>query len=748
MSTRGMHSLLARQLRKVGLDPSGSMADLVRLVDAAYQQYDDERRMLERSLELSSRELLGANSDLRALLGSLPDLFVRLDDRGVISDLQGAAPQDYFPDATSIVGRAFATLVDPASRASVDDAITAARHDGQQRTLEFQVTGGDGTVGTFEGRFMRVFEHQVIALVRNITAVKAAARAREERTALLLRQQAALHELAAAEDDDPAATFGRACTVAARTLGVARASIWYYDPARADIRCAWLYNQGELQQNPGIILRRDDYPRYFEAIESQPTVAAGDARRDPRTSEFAEGYLEPLGIGAMLDCAIRVGGNAVGVFCLEHVGAPRPWALEEQDFASAVASFIALSRSIEQRNDLEAQLRHAQKMEAVGMLAGGVAHDFNNLLTAILGFAELLRANTRLDPLAHSHVSEIVMAGKRASELTSQLLAFGRKQPRAPRLIGLNAVIADASRMLHRVVGEAITIHLSPNPVELVVRADPNQVEQVLMNLVVNARDAMERGGTIQVRTRSLHVEGDPTGSGPALAPGDWAVLEVEDTGTGMSPELLGRVFEPFFTTKGVGEGTGLGLSMVYGLVQQNGGHVELGSVPGRGTTARVYLPVEAPPVSVAPQPILHPVAEPRPAGGSETVLLVEDEAIVRLLAVELLQRLGYRVLVAARPSEALEILGDRTEEIDLLITDLVMPEMNGAELYQAAARARPGLRVMYMSGYAPDKILRETVQKPGTFFLAKPFTMRQLADRVRDALQAAAPVEQLTHAR
>ncbi|MBK8248514.1 MAG: response regulator [Gemmatimonadetes bacterium] len=742
-----MHSLLARQLRKVGLDPMSSVSEFVRLVDAAYAQYDDERRMLERSLELSSRELLGANSDLRALLGSLPDLFVRIDDRGIVTDLQGAAPQDYFPHATAIVGRAFATLVDVDSRAGVDEAIAAARTDGEQRTIEFQVTVTGGAVGTFEGRFMRVFEHQVIALVRNITTVKAEARAREERTALLLRQQAALHELAAAEDEGPAATFGRACTVAARTLGVARASIWYFDPARSEIRCAWLYADGILHDNPGTVLRRDDYPRYFAAIETQPTVAATDARQDPRTSEFADGYLGPLGIGAMLDCAIRVGGNAVGVFCLEHVGPPRSWALEEQDFASAVASFIALSRSIEQRNDLEAQLRHSQKMEAVGMLAGGVAHDFNNLLTAILGFAELLRANTRLDPLAHSHVSEIVLAGKRASELTSQLLAFGRKQPRAPRVIGLNAVVTEASRMLHRVVSEAVTIRLDPAPAELFVRADPNQIEQVLMNLVVNARDAMERGGTIQVRIRSRHVETESTGPGPNLAPGNWAILEVEDTGAGMSAELLSRVFEPFFTTKGVGEGTGLGLSMVYGLVQQNGGHVELGSVPGRGTTARVYLPLETRPPAAAAEPTLHPTVEARPSGGSETVLLVEDEAIVRLLAVELLQRLGYRVLVAARPSEALPILADEAEEIDLLITDLVMPEMNGAELYQAAARARPGLRVMYMSGYAPDKILRETVQKPGTFFLAKPFTMRQLADRVRDTLLADAPSEGLSAA-
>jgi PAS domain S-box-containing protein len=733
-----VHSLLARQLRKAGLDSAGPVGDFVRLIDAAYAQYDDDRRMLERSLELSSRELLTANSDLRALLEALPDLFVRIDDAGIITDTQGAAEEAYFPGARAVRGVEFVSLVDASCREVVASAIARVRADGERQTAEYRVAAPDGMVRTYEARIMRVFEPHVIAIIRDVTAVRAEERAKEEQTARIIRQQEALHELAAAESADPAGAYGLACRVAARILGAARTSIWYYDENRTAIRCAWLFADGVLTEAPGLVLRRSDYPAYFAAIHRQSTVAADDALSDPCTVEFAESYLRPLGIGAMLDCAVRVGGETLGVLCIQHVGGPRVWSLEERDFSAAVASFVALSRSIEQRRALEMQLQQSQKMEAVGMLAGGVAHDFNNLLTAILGFADLLRRNPRLDAVAQSQVDEVVLAGQRASELTSQLLAFGRKQPRAPRRVALNALVTGASRMLKRVVGEAITFGTHAADEELHVRVDPNQIEQVLMNLVVNARDAMRvQGGALDIRVWRASAPTDGVPESPTEA--DWAVIEVEDTGVGIAPEHLDRVFEPFFTTKGVGEGTGLGLSTAYGLVQQNGGQIRLSSTRGKGTVARVYLPLdESEVVGDAGAPIMSP--DGLLVGGAETILVVEDEAIVRLLSVELLQRLGYRVLVAGRPTEALELLSAQGSAIDLLITDLVMPEMNGAELYKAAAQRVPGLRVMYMSGYAPDGVLRETARKPGTVFLGKPFTLKQLADRVREALGAGAP--------
>jgi signal transduction histidine kinase/CheY-like chemotaxis protein len=738
-----MHSLLARQLRKSGYQ-GHDLDGVLGMVDAAYRQYDDDRLMLERSLELSSLELLGANSDLRALLGSLPDLFVRIDEHGIITDVQGPPPSEYFPKHVGILGQDFTTLVEPSCRVAIADVLRGVRTAGTPGTFEYQLTDAHGITRHYEARFLRVMEQQLIGLVRNITAIKEEAAAKEARTARIIRQQSALHELAAAEGTDPSGAFGRACTVAARTLRAARASIWYFDEPRGSIACTWLYANDVLHPSPGPVLERSAHPRYFAALEEHPTLAATDALQDARTSELAPGYLVPLGIGAVLDCAIRVGGTTVGMFCIAHVGGPREWSLEEQDFAAAVASFVALSYTLDQQRDLEAQLRHSQKMEAVGMLAGGVAHDFNNLLTAILGFAELLRFNPRMDALGQSHVREIALAGKRASELTSQLLAFGRKQPRAPQLVGLNALVADSSRLLSRVVGEAIAFVVRESPVELTVRVDPHQIEQVLMNLVVNARDAMaQSGGSLEIRLSQHHVGPDARGVPAGVAPGEWAVLEVQDSGVGIAPEHLARVFEPFFTTKGVGEGTGLGLAMVYGLVQQNGGHIELASSPGFGTTVRVFLPLDAEAASVRPD---HPGAGVDAAldGGVETVLLVEDEAIVRLLAFELLQRLGYEVLVASRPSEALAILEGEQGRVELMVTDLVMPEMNGVELSRAAEAIRPGLRVVYMSGYAPDKVLRDTGLGPGRVFLPKPFTLRQLSEKVREALQTPRGVESL----
>ncbi len=735
-----MHSLLARQLRKSGYVPGGPADAILAMVDAAYAQYDDDRRMLERSLELSSRELLGANSDLRALLGALPDLFVRLDADGVVTDVQGPPPAEYFPGATVLRGRSFQELLAPADREAITSTLARVRTGGVPASFEYTLSDEEGGVRHYEARFLRVLEEQVIALIRNITAIKAEEQAKEARTARMEQQQAALHQLAAAEGTDPAGAFARACQITARTLGAGRVSIWHFVEGRTAIDAAWLFADGAAASPVGLRLERRDYPRYFAAIEAAPSLVAADALHDPRTSEFADGYLRPHGIGAMLDCAIRVGGEVVGVFCVEHLGGPREWTLEERDFVAAVTSFVALSYTLEHQRALEAQLRHSQKMEAVGMLAGGIAHDFNNLLTAILGFAELLRASKRLDPLAHSHVSEIVLAGQRASELTSQLLAFGRKQPRTPRLVPLNTLVADASRLLGRVVGEAITFDVRPSPKDVIVRVDPNQIEQVLMNLVVNARDAMaESGGTLRIAVAEVAAGIESKGVPATLAPGPWAVLEVSDTGVGIPAGHLTRVFEPFFTTKAVGEGTGLGLSMVYGLVQQNGGQVDLTSVEGKGTTVRVFLPIEATAAHGDGALLVGP--DGALSGGRETILLVEDEAVVRMLAVELLQRLGYQVLVAARPSEALALLEVEGPRVDLLVTDLVMPEMNGAELYRAASRLRPGLRVLFMSGYAPDKILRATMLRPGTLFLAKPFTLKQLSEKVRSAIESGVPV-------
>ncbi|HEU4587815.1 MAG TPA: PAS domain S-box protein [Gemmatimonadales bacterium] len=385
-----------------------------------------------------------------------------------------------------------------------------------------------------------------------------------------------------------------------------------------------------------------------------------------------------------------------------------------------------------QRELLEAQLRQAQKMEAVGQLAGGIAHDFNNLLTAILANSELVLSELTNDAV-RQEIEVIHQTAQRAAALTRQLLAFSRNQVVEPRLVDPNAVVRDTERMLHRVLGEQIALTARPEAAGLVL-ADPGQLEQVLMNLAVNARDAMPDGGRLTIRTGDVEVDGAMAARHKGLTQGPYVTIEVADTGTGIPPALQERIFEPFFTTKAVGQGTGLGLSMVYGLVKQWGGDVTVASAPGAGATFTVYLPRQ--------QGAADRRAEPRTGsrvGGGETVLVVEDEATVRNAIRRILTRQGYAVLEARHGAEALRRLDEAAHPVDLVVTDLVMPEMNGRELV-AQLQTRPNLpKVLVISGYDEQAALKGEPLPAGVEFLAKPFTVDSLLRSVRAALDAPA---------
>jgi PAS domain S-box-containing protein len=373
----------------------------------------------------------------------------------------------------------------------------------------------------------------------------------------------------------------------------------------------------------------------------------------------------------------------------------------------------AIARDLTQRRRLEAELRQAQKMEAIGRLAGGVAHDFNNLLTVINGNADVLR--DRLSAEDGGLADEILRAGERAAGLTRQLLAFSRKQVVAPKVLCPNQVIDTVRTMLARLVGERVEMVTDLDETVGFVKIDPGQLEQALMNLAVNARDAMPQGGRLMIRTRSRpeHVR-----------------IEVIDTGVGMNEAVRGRVFEPFFTTKRAGEGTGLGLATVKSIVEQAGGTIAVHSEPGRGTTFMIDLPVcrESPAVA-------SPVAPTPPPSNREVILLVEDEAAVRVLEQRVLEIGRYEVLVAADGEEALALLDRHAGPIDLLVTDVVMPGISGRELAEAAARRRPGLRALFLSGYTPDEVLKQGVRTEEAHFLQKPFTPSALLAKVRDIL-------------
>jgi PAS domain S-box-containing protein len=414
----------------------------------------------------------------------------------------------------------------------------------------------------------------------------------------------------------------------------------------------------------------------------------------------------------------RIGGESVG----------RVWSF--RDVSESRRSALALRHS-------EEQLRQAQKMEAIGRLAGGVAHDFNNLLTAILGNASLMVEQIPQGDPQRELALEIQKAAERAAGLTRQLLAFGRKQMLEMRVVDLNAMIADMRNMLGRVIGEHIDLIVAPTPGLGRIQADPSQIEQVILNLVVNARDAMPAGGKLVVETSNVDIDDEFATQHPPLQAGHHVMLAVSDTGVGMDAETQAHIFEPFYTTKERGRGTGLGLSTVYGIVRQSGGYIWVYSAPGKGSAFKVYFPrADAAPEAGEPASVV-----PETLRGSETVLLVEDESVVRTLVRNTLIQHGYRVLEAESGAQAIRIASRHSGPLHLLVTDVVMPGMSGRELAERLMRGRRNLRVLYISGYTDEIIAHHGVLGPGRGFLQKPFTLDALARKVRETLEAPAAV-------
>jgi len=391
-----------------------------------------------------------------------------------------------------------------------------------------------------------------------------------------------------------------------------------------------------------------------------------------------------------------------------------------------------LRREIARREEVERELVQSQKMEAVGRLAGGVAHDFNNLLTVILGYGELLREQLRNDPEALESADEIQRAGQRASALTSQLLAFSRRQVAVPRVIDLNQTVEHMEKMLRRVIGEDIELVIRTAPEVHAIVADPSHLDQIIMNLAVNSRDAMPDGGKLILETTNAHLTEEYVGKHLSIQPGSYVMLAVSDTGTGMDEATQARIFEPFFTTKGQGKGTGLGLSIVYGIVKQAGGEILVYSEPGHGTVFKIYFPA----ADRTAEPLTD-MREARRERGTGTILLVEDEEQVRSLTSSLLSRHGYRVLTAASGAEALQIAREHSEPIDLLLTDVVMPGMNGAILAQEMRGLRPDIRILYMSGYTDASITGEAVFAGDAAYIEKPFTSAALQEKVQAAIRS-----------
>jgi len=398
-----------------------------------------------------------------------------------------------------------------------------------------------------------------------------------------------------------------------------------------------------------------------------------------------------------------------------------------------IIGIIGISRDITEHKKLEEQFRQSQKMEAVGRLAGGVAHDFNNMMTVVIGYSEFLLSKLKKEDAEYTSVAEIMNAGKRAASLTRQLLAFSRKQVLQPHVVNLNALITDLGKMLKRLIGEDIDLQVDLDSKLGAVRADPSQIDQITMNLAVNARDAMPRGGKITIETADVELDDEYCRLHMEVQPGPYVMLAVSDTGIGMDKETQSQIFEPFFSTKEEGKGTGLGLSTVYGIVKQSGGNIWVYTEPGQGTTFKIYFPR----IEEATEAMKQEEASDKSFRSSETILLVEDEEMVRDLAYKVLAEMGYIVLAASNGEEAIQICERHKGPIHLMLTDVVMPKMSGRELAEASVRLYPEMKVIYMSGYTDNSVTRNGMLEPGVNFVQKPFTLLSLTKKVREVLDA-----------
>ncbi|MBI2876102.1 MAG: PAS domain-containing protein [Candidatus Tectomicrobia bacterium] len=467
---------------------------------------------------------------------------------------------------------------------------------------------------------------------------------------------------------------------------------------------------------------------YAMAYFQQPLLT-----NDPASHPYWEVLPEGLPpVAALLLVPLKVQEEVVGLIGLAN----RPGGFIEQDqreveaLAPMVALAISRAQMEEERKALQRQLLRSQRMEATGRLAGGMAHDFNNLLTVIISYGELLSRRVGSEGPLYRDVEQILRASHRATDLTRQLLAFSRKQVMEPRVLDLNQILTDLSKMLRRVIGEDVDLVVVPTANLGRVRADAGQIEQVIVNLVVNARDAMPEGGRLALETANVELDEDYARIYAEVTPGRYVQVMVSDTGCGMTDEVMAHLFEPFFTTKGEGKGTGLGLSTVYGIVKQHGGHIGVYSEPGKGTSFKIYLPRVDEPV----KPVQNPVWEELPRG-SETLLLVEDEEAVRAVATRALEGLGYQVLSCRSGEEALDNLVDGNDSIDLLITDIILPGINGKDLADRVREISSVEKVLYVSGYTGDAVGHQGLLEPGSAFLQKPFNLSAIARKVREVL-------------
>jgi len=804
MDVEKLHSLLVRQLRRhphCVTEPLTGCGDFVLAIDEAYRQFDHDRQMLERSLDLSSQELVQANKEMRAVVQMLPDVFLRITTDGVILDCNVSGAGHLFRPAQELVGTRVQDVPAKDVGALFDRAIREVAAKKSRVVVEYAMNA-EGTQTYSEATLLPLKGHQIIVFIRDITARRCAEEALRHSEKKHRELADSLPESVFEMDEQGKLLFLN--TTGLRDFGYTQedlaAGIHAADLVPAEERHLVMGEiakaiRGEEYRREWVVCRKDGTPFPILA-HATPILRDGKpvglrglavnmterkraevemARLVTAIEQAAESIMITDEKGSILyvnPAFFRITGyerdevlgrnpRILRSGRQDHVYYRHMWDLlahghvwsgrlvdrrkdgslfewdstisPVRDGGGNIVNYVAVSRDVSREVQLEEQLRQSQKMEAIGRLAGGVAHDFNNLLTVIMGNIDLMLPEMADEDPHKLAITEVREAAQRAASLTGQLLAFGRRQVLNPKILDLNSVVTHMEGMLRRLIGENIDMQIHVEPDLRKIRADPTQMEQVILNLVLNARDAMPKGGKLTITTTNSQVDDAHALRLGDVGPGIYSGLEISDTGVGMDAETRQHLFEPFYTTKERGKGTGLGLATVYGIVKQSGGHVSVYSEPGGGSTFRIYFPrVED--LGEVHKPERLPVGLVQ---GKETVLVVEDEDLVRKLACAMLQKHGYKVIAARHGDEALRLAQSFDGPIDIMLSDVVMPGMKVEELSERILEDRPGVKLLYMSGHPESTIIHLGVFAGGMPLLKKPFTAAELAVKIREILDA-----------
>jgi len=570
--------------------------------------------------------------------------------------------------------------------------------------------------------------NHMLGLSTDITVRRAAELKNRIRSDQILRTHAALEELALTVNLNRSEALARVSRVTVRALGADRVGLLLVSEDHSTLTWSFEHDSDGIGTEQETNWEASLFPRYIKALQDGQMLVVSDVERDERVGELLGPMLGPAGIRSTLDVPIRIKGRLIGVLSAGQTSGIREWTLEDQDLGASIANFASATLETARRDEVEEQLRQSQKMEAIGLLAGGVAHDFNNLLTVILGYAEMATDGLEKGHPAVTDLKQITTAAGRATELTRSLLTFSRKHVLEVKVVDVATSILAFHTLLARIMGEDLEVVTSGLDLPLFVMGDRSQLDQVLLNLATNARQAMPDGGELRIHLRECMVSDAMARHRGLERGGQFAQISVEDTGDGMSPQILTRIWEPFFTTKQ--DGTGLGLSLAYGIVESHGGFITADSQPGVGSIFRLHLPLttsERLTESSGP-------SEPH-LSGNETILLAEDESSLRQLLAASLGKLGYRVIQATDGEEAIS-QARQHPELAAVIMDVVMPRTSGTDAFEHIRQALPGIPALFISGYAPESSqLGSFLQESNTDLLSKPFVVADVAERLRSLL-------------